>query len=127
MDELISDKKRDELPRKGRVDETSLKLQKADEYLHAVDRGALLPKVVWPDVQPSLRSRLVDHLVLLSGRRKWWASATVVQERARRLALRPARHRPVRLERNVKVDLASPKAGRYITSSPPEVVALNIT
>ena len=33
------------------------------------------------------------------------ASATVVQERARRLALRPAPHRPVRLGRNVKVDL----------------------
>ena len=67
--------------------------------------NALLPKVVWPDVQPSLRSRLVDHVVLLTGRRKWWASAAVVQERARKLALRPAPHHPVRLGRNVRVDL----------------------
>jgi epsilon-lactone hydrolase len=65
----------------------------------------LLPKVVWPDVQPSLQSRLMDHLILLTGRRKWWASTTVVQEPARRLALRPAPHRPVGLRRNLKVDL----------------------
>jgi epsilon-lactone hydrolase len=105
MDELIPDKKRDEMPRKGRADGTSLKVREADEHLQTVGRNALLPKVVWPDVQPSLRSRLMDHLVLLTGRRKWWASAAVVQERARRLALRPAPHRPVQLGRNVKVDL----------------------
>lgn len=67
--------------------------------------NVLLPTIVWPDAQPSLRSRLVDQVVLLTGRKKWWASAAVVQERARRLALRPASHRPVRLGRNVKVDL----------------------
>ena len=90
MDQLISETKRDEVPRKRSADGTS---------------NALLPKVVWPDVQPSLRSRLMDRLVLLTGRRKWWASAAVVQERVRKLALRPAPHCPVRLGRNVKVDL----------------------
>ena len=65
----------------------------------------LFSKVVWPDVQPGLRSRLVDRILLLTGRKKWWASAAVVQERVRRLALRPAPHRPHRLGRNVKVDL----------------------
>src|SRR5215469_151083 len=90
MDQLISETKRDEVPRKRSADGTS---------------NALLPKVVWPDVWPSLRSRLMDRLILLSGRRKWWASAAVVQERARKLALRPAPHRPVRLGRNVQVDL----------------------
>jgi pimeloyl-ACP methyl ester carboxylesterase len=85
MDELIPDKKRDEMPRKWRADGTNLKVREADEHLHTDGRKALLPKVVWPDVQPSLQSRLMDHLVLLTGRRKWWASATVVQERARRL------------------------------------------
>lgn len=76
-----------------------------DKRREEVGRDALLPNVVWPDVQPSLRSRLMDYLILLSGRRKWWASAPVVQERARSLALRPAAHRPIRLGRNVKVDL----------------------
>ncbi len=105
MDELMPAKKRDEVPRNGRADAPSLKAREADEQLHTVGPDALLPKVVWPDVQPSLRSRLIDRLILLTGRRKWWASAAVVQERARRLALRPAPHRPVRLGRNVKVDL----------------------
>jgi hypothetical protein len=127
MDELIVDKKRDEMPRKGYVGGTSLKVREADEHLDTVDRDALLPKVVWPDVQPSLRSRLMDHLILLTGRRKWWASAAVVQERARRLALRPAPHRPVRLRHNAKVDLRFAEGCRYITWSPPEVVALDIT
>lgn len=66
---------------------------------------ALLPKIVWPDVRASLRSRLLDRLILLTGRKKWWASAAVVQERARKLALRPAPHHPVRLARNIKTDL----------------------
>jgi epsilon-lactone hydrolase len=105
MDELISDKKRDEIPREGHADGSSPKVREAGEQLHTVGPDALLPKVVRPDVQPSLRSRLIDRLILLTGRRKWWASAAVVQERARRLALRPAPHRPVRLGRNVKVDL----------------------
>lgn len=105
MDELTSDKKRDEIPRNGHADGPSLKVQEASEQLHTVGRDALLPKVVWPDVQPSLRSRLLDRLILLTGRRKWWASAAVVQERARRLAQQPAPHRPARLGRNVKVDL----------------------
>src|SRR5215472_6403530 len=90
MGQLISEKEQHEMPRQRRADGTS---------------NALLPKVVWPDVQPSLRSRLMDRLVLLSGRRKWWASAAVVQERARKLALRPAPHGPVRLGRDVKVNL----------------------
>lgn len=105
MDELIPDKIRDEMPRKGRADGTNLRVREADEHLHTVGRSELLPKVVWPDVQPSLQSRLIDHLILLTGRRKWWASATVVQKRARRLAPRPAPRRPVGLGRKVKVDL----------------------
>jgi acetyl esterase/lipase len=104
MNDLISDKGRDEMPRKASVEGKSLKVQEADEYFRAVGRNAL-PNVVWPDAQPSLQSRLIDRLVLLTGRRKWWASAAAVQQRARRLALRPASHRPVRLRRNVKVDL----------------------
>ena len=70
--ELIPDKKRDEMPRKWRADGTNLKVREADEHLHTDGRKALLPKVVWPDVQPSLQSRLMDHLVLLTGGRKWW-------------------------------------------------------
>lgn len=65
------------------------------------------PKVVWPDVRPSVRSRIMDCLVLLSGRRRWWASAAAVQERVRGLALRPAPHRPVHIGRNVKVNMRS--------------------
>src|SRR5262245_42595304 len=86
MTELIADANRNEVPRLGRADRTSL-------------------MVVWPDVQPSLQSRLVDRLVLLTGRRKWWASAAVVQARARSLARRPASHRPPRLGRNVQIEL----------------------
>lgn len=56
-------------------------------------------------LQPSLRSRLVDRYLLLSGRKKWWASAATVHARARRLALSPASHRPVRLGRGVTYDL----------------------
>jgi acetyl esterase/lipase len=94
--------KHDEMPRKGCAAGESLNSQEADEHSHTIVRK---PTVVWPDVQPGLRSRLVDRLLLLTGRKKWWASAAVIQERARRLALRPARHRPVQLGRNVKVDL----------------------
>src|SRR5262245_52477001 len=104
MNNLILGEKSNEMPQ-GCIDGTSLREPRADEHFHTVGHNAFLPKVVWPDLQPSLRSRLIDQLVLFSGRRKWWASAAVVQERARRLALRPASHRPIRLRRNVKVDL----------------------
>lgn len=102
MDELIPDQKRDGMPRMGC---TSRKVREADQHFQTGGRNAMPANVIWPDVQPGLRSRLMDYLVLLSGRRKWWASAAVVQERARRLALRPAPHRPVGLGRNVQVDL----------------------
>ena len=105
MDRLMMDKKRNETPRKGGNGGTSLKGREADEHRNTVGSIALLPKIVWPDIKPGLQSRLLDHLLLLSGRRKWWASAAAVQERARRLARRPAPHRPVRLGRDVKVDL----------------------
>ena len=105
MDQSILGKKGDEMSRKGQADGTSRREPQADENVRTAGRNALLPKIVWPDVQPSLRSRLMDHLVLLSGRKKWWASAAVVQERVRKLALRPAPHHPVRLQRNVMVDL----------------------
>jgi epsilon-lactone hydrolase len=81
MNELIACNKSEETPRKG------------------------LPQVFWPDAQPSLRSRLMDRLVLLTGRKKWWASAAAVRERSRRLALHPAPHCPVRLGRRVTQDL----------------------
>jgi len=105
MDQSILGNKGNEMSRKGEPGGTSLRQPQADESVRTSGRNALLPKVVWPDVQPSLRSRLMDQLVLLSGRKKWWASAAVVQGRVRRLALRPAPHHPVRLQRNVKVDL----------------------
>src|SRR5262245_25533845 len=104
MEKSILREKSNEMPQR-RVDGTSLTEPHTDEHFHTVRCNPFRPNVVWPDLQPSLRSRLIDHLVLFSGRRKWWASAAVVQERARRLALRPASHRPVRLRRNVKVDL----------------------
>jgi acetyl esterase/lipase len=72
---------------------------------HTAGPGALSPKVVWPPDQPGVRSRLVDRFILLTGRRKWWASAAAVQKRARKLALRPAPHHPVRLGHDLKVDL----------------------
>lgn len=56
-------------------------------------------------MQPSLRSRLVDRFLLVTGRKKWWASAATVQARARKFALRPASHRPIRLGRDVTWDL----------------------
>ena len=102
MDDLIRDGKQD---KNGRTDGARLNTWKADERLDAAGCNALLPTVVWPDVKPSLRSRLLDRFLLLTGRKKWWASAATVQERSRRLALRPAPHRPVRLGRDVKVDL----------------------
>src|SRR5215813_11938654 len=81
MNELIPGKKRDEVPRKGPAKETRLQVgETEDEHINTASPNALVPTVVWPDVQPSLRSRLMDHVVLLSGRRKWWASAAVVQE-----------------------------------------------
>ncbi len=84
---------------------TSPKAREADAHFNGHGGNTLAPEVFWPDVEPSLRSRLLDHLVLLSGRRKWWASAAVVQERAQKFALRPASHRPAGLGRNVRVDL----------------------
>jgi monoterpene epsilon-lactone hydrolase len=105
MDELIPDRVRDEILRMEHNNRTPPKMREVSELSPTVRCDTLPPKVVWPDVQPSLPSRLLDHLLLLTGRRKWWASAAVVQERARKLALRPAPHRPVRLGRNVKFDL----------------------
>jgi epsilon-lactone hydrolase len=75
----------------------------SNEKRDAARRKALLN--LWPDVQPSLRSRLLDRFLLLTGRKKWWTSAAAVQERARKLAFRPAPHCPSRLGRNVTVDL----------------------
>jgi epsilon-lactone hydrolase len=63
------------------------------------------PHTVWPDIQPSVQSRLMDRLLVLTGRKKWWVSAAAVQQRARQLAFRPAPHHPVRLGRGVTVDL----------------------
>lgn len=105
MDESIPDGKRDALSLNGSAGGASRKVHEGDEHIPAVTRDALLPRIVWPDVQPSLGSRLMDHLVLLTGRRKWWASAAVVQARARKLAVRPASHRPIGLGRNVKISL----------------------
>jgi epsilon-lactone hydrolase len=105
MDGLITGNYGNEMSRKVCGAGASLKRRKVDEPSNSAGLSALLPKVIWPDVKPGLRSRLLDRLLLLSGRRKWWASAAAVQKRARRLALRPAPHRPARLGRDVKVDL----------------------
>ena len=110
MDGSISDKKRDEMLPKGkrRPDKPEC-VGSRRTSLHAGPSMEWVPKewfkVVWPDARPSLQSRLMDRLILLSGRRKWWASAAAVRERALRLALRPAPHHPVRLRRNLKIDL----------------------
>lgn len=87
------------------VDEMESQQQEIEPSPRTSGLNPLSPAIVWPEAQPSLRSRLMDHLVLLAGRKKWWASAEVIQERVRKLALRPAPHRPVGLGRKVKVDL----------------------
>jgi epsilon-lactone hydrolase len=84
---------------------TSLEAREADAFVDTADRNALSPRVIWPDAEPSLLSRLIDRFVLLTGRKKWWASAETVRERTRKLALRPAPHCPPGLGRNVRVDL----------------------
>jgi epsilon-lactone hydrolase len=97
MDILNSDKNWENDPRKRGAE---AKTPRADECGHGN-----VPRVNWPDIQPSLRSRLIDHMLLVSGWKKRWASAEVVQERARKLALGPRSHRPIRLGNNVKFDL----------------------
>lgn len=61
MDRSIPDREGDEKP------------QEPYRQLRAEGRSASLPNIIWPDAQPSLRSRLMDQLVLLSGRKRWWA------------------------------------------------------
>lgn len=105
MDHLIPSRTQLETSHNEPVARTILSPQAGEAQIPPKGGKASAPKIVWPDVQPTRRSRLMDQLVLLSGRRKWWASSAVVQERTRRLALRPAPHHPVRLGRSVRVDL----------------------
>src|SRR5581483_2602339 len=104
MKELTPDDIRDEVYPEEYGEQTFSKMLEAEGHLR-VDRPALPPKVIWPDKQPSLRSRLLDLVLPLTGRKGWWASAAVVQARTQKLALRPAPHHPVRLGRDVKAEV----------------------
>jgi len=105
MNKLNSDRRCEREFQNGAVASPVAKMEHSTPDCRTEDGSAELPKVVWPDVQPSLRSRVLDQLLLLTGRKKWWASAAVVQQRVRKLALRPASHCPVRLGRKVGFDL----------------------
>src|SRR5262249_55994702 len=59
------------------------------------------------DAGPSWQSRCMNVLLRLLPFKKRLASAAVVQERVRRLALRPASYEPVGLGRGVEVSLKS--------------------
>jgi epsilon-lactone hydrolase len=77
---------------------------------------------------PSWQSRCLNGLLRLLPFKQRWASAAVVQERVRRLALRPASYEPAGLGRGVEVTLknvagwpvyytapsANPRAGNYV-------------
>lgn len=104
MKELTPDYLRDEIHRDGPSALPVLNLREEDERPH-IDHSAAEPEIDWPDVQPSLRSRFIDLLLPLTGRKRWWASAAAVQTRTRKLALRPEPHHPARLGRNVEIDL----------------------
>ena len=56
--------------------------------------------------EPSWQSRLIDRLLWLLPLKKQTSSAAIVQERVRRLALRPASYAPTRLGRDVRVALS---------------------
>lgn len=101
MKELISDHLRGETRCNQK---TILNARKADDHRHS-DSTTSTPKVIWPDRQPTLQSRVLDLLLPLTGRKRWWASAALVQARVQKLALRPAPHHPVRLGRNVEVSV----------------------
>ena len=80
------------------------------------------------DAGPSWQSRCINGLLRLLPFKKRLATAAVVQERVRRLALRPASYEPVGLGSGVEVNLksvagwpvyymapsASPSAGNYV-------------
>ena len=104
MKGLIPSNRRDEMDREGCAEGVMLNVHERNNHLGA-DGPTLIPNVIWPNVQPALRSRLLDLVLPLTGRKKWWASPAVVQARVQKLALRPAPHHPVRLGRNVKVNL----------------------
>lgn len=104
MKKLTPDNLRNEIPRNGPSEVTVLNLHEVHDRPHA-DRSAIEPEINWPDVQPSLRSRFIDLLLPLTGRKKWWASAAAVQARTQELAQRPAPHHPVRLGCDVKAEV----------------------
>jgi epsilon-lactone hydrolase len=104
MSEFFSDSSNGNF-RTPNISPSLAKLRDVDSR-HGAEGGKTgLPSVVWPDVQPTLRSRILDNLLLLTGRKKWWVSATAVQQRVRKLTLRPASHRPVRLGQDVGFDV----------------------
>ena len=104
MKELTPDYLRNEIHRDASSEVQVPSLREVDGR-SLVSRSAIEPEVDWPDVQPSLRSRFVDLLLPLTGRKQWWASAAVIQTRTRKLASQPAPHHPARLGRNVEIDL----------------------
>lgn len=104
MKELTPTYLRNEIHRDGPSEVPVLNLRKEDDRPH-IDPSATEPEIDWPDVQPSLRSRFIDLLLPLTGRKRWWASAAAVRARTRKLALQPAPHQPTHLGRNVEVDL----------------------
>lgn len=69
------------------------------------EQDALLPHVVLVDDTPSLWSRLLDALIRVIGRKRQWASASTVHARVRRLARRPASHRPTGIGRGARATL----------------------
>jgi monoterpene epsilon-lactone hydrolase len=104
MKEVTLDSKHDERQQKAFGTSTGPKVSEVYGRLPANMSGPG-PKIIWPTEQPSLRSRLLDLVLPFTGRKKWWASAAVVQARTQKLALRPAPHHPVGLGRNIKVEL----------------------
>ena len=82
------------------------------------------------DAGPSWQSRCINTLLRLLPIKKRLASAEVVQEHVRRLALRPASHEPTGLGRGVEVtevvlhracqeEVCGSRAPRWLASSSP--------
>jgi epsilon-lactone hydrolase len=94
----------------------------------AIENTSAPQALLSDDVGPSWQSRCVNALLRLLPIKKQLASAAVVQEHVRKLALRPASHKPTGLGRGVQVTLktvagwpvyytapsATPDCGNYV-------------